>query len=275
MTRPLRDDGHGEARLRPDRESTAVSAVLLGFAGLLQLAAAAIRWAPCIAPSGSVSTAAASSPDPCSAASDHLRDYVWVSVPFEPIPGAVVLAGIASLLLVVFWVIQTVHLRRHRILLVLSAVTAATWLFAAATQLPAAFSGGVLGVVDDRSGLAALVVLTVAAVAPLVVALRSAVMAVRDPAGVMVVRDPAGGQSRRGRGRGAEAAGWLLVAVAAVLAFPLVDYVLLNPFTGTHDSPVGSAAPAALALLAAAAAFVAAFVAARSRRVRSVVAQAN
>ncbi|WP_291052375.1 hypothetical protein, partial [Herbiconiux sp.] len=67
----------------------------------------------------------------------------------------------------------------------------------------------------------------------------------------------------RGRGRAAAAAGWILVAGAAVLAFPLADYVLLNPFTGTHDSPVGSAAPAALALLAAGTAFAAAFVNAR------------
>ncbi|WP_291057560.1 hypothetical protein, partial [Herbiconiux sp.] len=157
MTRLRRDDGNDDARLRLGSAATAVSALLLGPAGLLQLAAAAIRWAPCLAPSGSATPAAASSSDPCAAAADHLRDYVWVSTPFEPIPGAVVLVGIASLLLAGFWATWAVNLRRHRMLLVLCAVTAATWLFSAGTQLLAAFSGGALGVVDDRSGLAGLV----------------------------------------------------------------------------------------------------------------------
>ena len=227
--------------------SIRITAALLGVAGALQLAAAGIRWAPCLVPGGAPPTVEGY--DPCALAEDHLRDYVWVSTPFEPVPGAVVLAGIASLLMVALWACWAVWMRRHGLVMVAATVTAVAWLVAGATQLLAAFTGGTLGVYD-YGPVVLLVVPTIAALAPLVAGLRLAALTAGSPA-------PAGSR------RGALAAGWMLVALAAVLAFPLVDYALLNPAFGSHDSPIWSGAPGALGLVAAAVAF--AFGAARNR----------
>jgi hypothetical protein len=251
-------DRAGRAAYAGGGRIAAVTALLLILAGGLQGAAAVIRWAPCLGPAVTVITPGGFEADTCALAVDHLRDYAWVSAPFEPIPGAVVLAGVASVLMAAMWVVWAVRMRGDRVVLVFSAITVATWVLAGGTQLIAALSGGALGVFDY--GLAGLLVIIAASVAPVVAALRLAALAAGHIG--------AGSGLRRG-----SAAGWVLVAVAAVLSFPLVDYLLLSPFSGSHDSPVWSAGPAALALIAAGVTFAVAGIAAAWRRRLSLRAQ--
>ena len=56
------------------------------------------------------------------------------------------------------------------------------------------------------------------------------------------------------------------MALAAVVAFPLIDYVLLIDFSQSHDSPIGSGAPAAAVTVLAGCAFLAAAALGTSRR---------
>ncbi|MFB2555269.1 hypothetical protein [Herbiconiux liangxiaofengii] len=223
----------------PDAGGAATLAVLLGLAGALQLAAATVRWAPCVIDGPPAYSADGVQTDACAAAVDHLRDYALISAPFEPIPGAVALAGVASMVLVVFWAVTGWRFRTRRVLAAGSAIAAAGSFCIAVTQLLAAATEGELGVIESWAVLS---------VVSLVAALASVVTAVA--------------LAYRTR-RSVEALGWALVAVAAVVSFPLVDYVMLNPFFGTHDSPIGSEVPGAIAVVAAAVGFA---VAARGQR---------
>lgn len=127
------------ARRFPLRSTTLLGGLLLVVAGMLQLLAAAIRWAPCFGPVETLDLGDGIIADTCALAEDHARDYLWVSAPFEVTPGAVLLAGIASLLLTVFWLLWAVQLRGDPLGALLAVLSAAGWLVAlAAPAAPAA-----------------------------------------------------------------------------------------------------------------------------------------
>lgn len=171
------------ARRFPLRSTTLLGGLLLVVAGMLQLLAAAIRWAPCFGPVETLDLGDGIIADTCALAEDHARDYLWVSAPFEVTPGAVLLAGIASLLLTVFWLLWAVQLRGDPLGALLAVLSAADWLVAGVPQLLAAASDGTLGVLDPHP-LVSLAVSLLALVVPVVAAVRAAVHARRKAAAV-------------------------------------------------------------------------------------------
>ncbi|RFA10310.1 hypothetical protein B7R54_14650 [Subtercola boreus] len=211
-----------------------LSAALLLVSGLAEVAAAWNRWRPC--------TVAYDDDAACAAAEDHLHDYAIISEPFEAITLSVVVASIASGLTGIFWLQQALRATARRGGLprvrVFAGLAGAVSLLVGWQQLVATVTDSLWGVLPYRDGL---VLAFVAAAAPLVAALVLA-----------------------GASRGIARLPWLILAVGAVLGAPIVEFLLLIPFSSSHDSPIGTGYLHGGALLLAAVAF--AWVAATARR---------
>ena len=191
----------------------ALCGVLLVATGGIELLAAWIRWTPCLAEFDTIE---------CALAEDHSRDYAIVSEPFVAIPLAVPLAGAASLLLLAFWSIVAAAPWAGRWARVMAAVTAATLVVVGGGQLIASMSDGQLGVLG---ALPANITFAILLAAP---TLAAVLLALRSSETV------------------AERVAWLTVAVSVLLGNPVSDLVLLNSFSGSHDTPVGGGAPHAV-----------------------------
>ncbi|RFA12456.1 hypothetical protein B7R22_15135 [Subtercola boreus] len=169
-----------------------------------------------------------------------------MSQPFEAIPVAVPLAGISSLLLVVFWLVAARSLpvpgsRSASVARIFCVGAAAAIALVGGSQLIAAASGSVLGVVGPTVGLA---VWFVATVLPIT-------------ASALLIAVSAGVRAR---------IVWSVLLLATLGGDELAEYVLLEPIDSSYDSPPGIGYPGAAGLLLAGIAFaVAAFTAGRRR----------
>jgi hypothetical protein len=206
-----------------DRRTTgpmlATGGLLIG-AGVALAGAAAVRWQPCFDGTDLA----------CVRVQDHALDHDLVSAPFVAIPGAVLLAAAGTVLLVLLWALQAV---RRTGAARLAATGAATVLAGSAGgQLLAGTTDGALGVLPP----VVLLVLGIQLLLSLLPLLAAGLLAARTS--------------------GAERVAWIVLGVALVAGFPVVEYTLLIPLSGSHDSPVGFGWVRAGGLLVAGLAFL-------------------